>query len=78
MSSYSHSSRSLELQGSGNYGLAGISSTPGDQRDTGSGHSYIKIIPDPAKSPYTFWTTAGLNGNLGFIAPRQSVKEDLA
>ena len=37
MSHYSHQSRNFEFQRSENNGSRGISSTPGDQRDTGSG-----------------------------------------
>ena len=38
MSHYSHQSRNFEFQRSENNGSRGISSTPGDQRDTGSGY----------------------------------------
>ena len=38
MSHYSHPSRNYEFQRSENNGSRGISSTPGDQRDTGSGY----------------------------------------
>ena len=36
----------MEFQISGNYGSGGISLTAGDQRDTGSGYSSIKVIPE--------------------------------
>ena len=54
MSHYSHLSKNYEFQRSGNNGSRGISSTPGDQRDTGSGFSCpekccTKIIPSTSK-----------------------------
>ena len=54
MSHYSHQSRNFEFQRSENNGSRGISSTPGDQRDTGSGFSCPfkccnKIIPATSK-----------------------------
>ena len=46
MSLQSQHSWNMELQKNEHQGSGGISSTPGDQRDTGSGHSVIKVIPN--------------------------------
>ena len=51
MSLHSQPSWNTELQRSEHYGSGGISATPGDQRDTGSGPTIIKTIPDANKNP---------------------------
>jgi len=51
MSLQSQHSLKFDLQRSEHHGSGGISSTPGDQRDTGSGFSIIKVIPDKDNLP---------------------------
>ena len=56
----------MSFPGPANHGASGISSTPGDQRDTGSGYSCLKEIPDCTRSPFPRVDASGTTWDFRF------------